>query len=112
MLTVDYKKQMGEIKLTQRQGEKDVDFTIGIYKCNALAAFVHRKKLEDGSWCDTLYSFLADKVHADNIAQSKNDFFGKDKIRSIRLNVAYKESSKLLELFTLQGHECSCYFSK
>lgn len=103
---------MGEVKLTQKQGDKYVDFTIGIYECNALTAFVHRVQNEDGSWRCTLYSFLADKDHVNNILRSGSDFFGKDTINEIKLNMAYKGSDALLKLFTRQHYEVKCIYCK
>ena len=113
MLDVNYKHQMGEVSITQKQGEKFFDFTIGIYECNALAAFIHTAVDKEGKReYANLYSFLADKQHAENILRSKSDFFGVDKVNSIQLNMAYKGCADLLKLFTRQGHEVTCYYSK
>ena len=113
MLDVNYKHQMGEVSITQKQGEQYIDFTIGIFECNALAAFVHTAVDKEGKReYANLYSFLADKQHVNNILRSGSDFFGVDKVNSIRLNTAYKGSTDLLRLFTRQGHEVTSYYCK
>lgn len=114
MLRVDYKEVLGYFVSVEHQADGVHYFKIGIYGCNALAAFVHRYISKyDGKLCGMLYAFFADKVHMKNIEKDhtkENPFF---EIKGVvRLNKAYpKECKELTGFFSRQGYAIE-YFSK
>ena len=98
MLSVYYKEKLGEFT-EAKNGES---IKIGIYRCNALAAFVNRKK--EG---DVLWAFFANKYNMRNIEKDFKPFFS---IKgAVRLNMAYPESNDLLGFFARQGHTIKPY---
>ena len=93
-------------KMIIAQGENE--FEIEIRQGNCLAVFIH---LHDDA--ATLYSFYADEQHLKNIIkgckeEGKRLFW--DEVKSIRLNLQYKESIKLAKYFTKCGYEVICYY--
>ena len=61
-LTWDWKDKIGELLI--QQGEKQ--FTISIYKGNALAIFLDEYKNEKGQDVYSMYNFFCDKEHFKN----------------------------------------------
>ena len=53
-----------------RQGERD--FTINVYKGNALAIFIHEYTNDKGQESYSMYNFFCDKEHFRNCAKSYN----------------------------------------
>ena len=112
MLRYDYKNPMGKMVIEQQcQGEEKKRFTILICSANCLAAFIHIGKDSEGKERHTLYSFFADKVHANRIAKEYGSLFP-DKIVSIELNMAFRESRQLLDVLVKDGHKVKCYYKK
>ena len=94
---------MGKMVIAQSQHE----FEIEIRQGNCLAVFIHLSG--DTS---TLYNFFADEQHLKNIIKGCKEegtqlFW--DEVKSIRLNMRYKECGKLVKYFTQCGYEVTCY---
>lgn len=92
-------------KMIIAQGENE--FEIEIRQGNRLAVFIH---LNDDR--ATLYNFYDDEQHLKNIIkgckeEGKRLFW--DEVKSIRLNLRYKECHKLVKYFTECGYEVTCY---
>ena len=63
----DWKDKIGELKIKQEEKE----FTINVYKGNALAIFIHEFTNEQGQEVYSLYNFFCDKDHFKNCTQDK-----------------------------------------
>ena len=111
MLRVDYKITYGEIKVRQKTDNRLV--TVKIHLANALCAFIHHYKNENGEKMVQLISFFADEQHIKNCEKSYGDpldiFMGE--IVSVKLNLFYKESRTLLK-YIVKHHEVKCYYKK
>ena len=66
-LTWDWKDKIGELLI--KQGDKQ--FTISIYKGNALAIFLDEYKNEKGQDVYSMYNFFCDKEHFKNCTKDK-----------------------------------------
>ncbi len=114
MLRYDYKNPMGKMVIEQKNcanGEKK-RFTILICEANCMAAFVHVDgRDEKGRRVHTLYMSFADKAHANRISKAYGSLFA-DKVISIELNMAFKESKQLLDVLVKDGHKVKCYYKK
>lgn len=113
MLRVDYKITYGEIKVRQKNDNRLV--TIKIHWANALCAFIHHYKNENGEKMAQLISFFADEQHIKNCEKNfashdPIDFFY-GKIVSVKLNLFYKESRTLLK-HIVKHHEVKCYYKE
>lgn len=107
--------KMGEMVIAQMQDGEKKKFTIGIYTCNALAAFVC-----DNYWTETetskkhhqrtLYSFFCDAPHAWNIFKSNDGKLFYDDVVSIKLNTFYKDAITLLKIITKCGYKVTAYY--
>lgn len=98
-----YEGLIGTMTIKQKHGT----FEIQIRQGNCLAVFIHvRKDEESDGYIHTLYSFFADEAHLKKCMKTMGNPFG-DEIVSIRLNMKYKESPKLLKhLVKLCNVEC------
>lgn len=87
--------------------QKHRTFEIQIRQGNCLAVFIHVRKDEEGDdYIHTLYFFFADEAHLERCMKKMGNPFG-DEIVSIRLNMKYEESMKLLKhLVKLCNVEC------
>lgn len=111
MLRYDSTK-LGEV--TVKQG--DDKFKIQIRQGNCLAVFIYvRKATEeelaknpDGKYYHQLYSFFVDEGHCKNLMKEYGNVLGTDVV-GIKLNMAYKESWKLLKYFMKSGYKVQCY---
>ncbi len=63
----DWKHKIGELQI--KQGDKD--FTISVYKGNALAIFIHEFKNDKGQDVYSMYNFFCDKEHFKNCTKDK-----------------------------------------
>ena len=84
-------------------------YEIKIVRGNCLAVWIHETEKEYH-----LYYFLADKAHGRRILKNQPDHtllgkWGED-VLSIELNMYYKESKELLDLFMASGYEVKCYY--
>ena len=104
--------------LTIKQNNRK--YTIDIREANCLCAFIHVRKANkaelkkygpDGKYIHTLYSFFADKQHVKNILKDGQTLFG-DEVVKITLNLFYKQSEKLVKLFTKAGYRVECYYQE
>jgi len=112
-LRYDYKNPMGKMVIEQKNcanGEKK-RFTILICEANCMAAFIHISKNDEGKTLHTLYMFFADKAHARNIVKDYGSLFA-DKVVSIELNMAFRESKQLLDVLVKNGYKVKCYYKK
>lgn len=110
MLRVNYKITYGEIKVRQYDNRL---VTVKIQWANALCAFVHHYKNNDGEKMVQLISFFADEQHIKNCEKSYGDpldiFMGE--IVSVKLNLYYKESNILLK-HIVKHHKVTCYYKE
>ena len=102
----------GTVTVKQR-GHK---FNIDIRDANCLAAFIYVRKATpeeladnpEGKYYHMLYSFFSDEQHCKNKLKEYGNVLGDDVV-SIKLNMAYKESWKLLKYFVKSGYKVTCY---
>lgn len=106
--------------LTIKQG--DAQYKIDIREANCLCAFIHVRKASneelkgfknpDTKYIHTLYSFFCDEQHVRNIMKDNNGKLFWDRVINISLNLYYKQSEKLLKIFTKAGYRVTCYYKK
>lgn len=63
----DWEHKIGELQIKQ----DDKDFTISVYKGNALAIFIHEFKNHKGQDVYSMYNFFCDKEHFKNCTKDK-----------------------------------------
>jgi len=91
-------------------------FNIDIRDANCLSAFIYVRKATpeelaenpEGKYFHQLYSFFVDEQHCKNMLKEYGNVLGNDVV-GIKLNMAYKESWKLLKYFTKSGYKVTCY---
>ena len=104
--------------LTIKQG--DAQYKMDIREANCLCAFIHIRKASEeelkkypkGKYIHTLYSFFMDEKHVKNIMKDNNGKLFMDEVISISLNLYYKQSEKLLKIFTKAGYQVTCYYEE
>lgn len=103
---------MGKIVITQNEH----DFELEIRQGNCLAVIIGVGKNENGETIHTLMQFFADAEHIKNVCKAveKGEYKGYDApifydVKSIRLNMKYKECSKLLK-YLVKYYEINCYY--
>ena len=100
---------MGKIVITQNEQK----FTLEIRQGNCLAVIIHVCKNEDGTYTHRLMDFFADEEHLKRMCKAVD--VGEDKtpifydVKSIHLNMRYKECSKLLK-HLVKYYEINCYY--
>ena len=111
MLNVDYTRKMGEVVITQEQDGQPIDFKTNIYWCNGLAAFIYEYDDKNGDHIYQLMNFFADKQHVKNLIKSKTELF-LGKVKSVSLNMLYKDNEYVLDYFLKMGHKVECYYQE
>ena len=104
--------------LTIKQG--DAQYKIDIREANCLCAFIHVRKASEEElkkypkekYIHTLYSFFQDKQHVKNILKDNNGKLFWDEVVGLSLNLYYKQSEKLLKIFTKAGYQVTCYYEE
>lgn len=100
---------MGKIVITQNEH----DFELEIRQGNCLAVIIHVCKNEDGTYTHRLMDFFADATHLTRRCKAVDK--GEEKsvlfydVKSIRLNMKYKECSTLLK-YLVKYYEINCYY--
>lgn len=100
---------MGKIVITQNEH----NFTLEIRQGNCLAVIIHSNEKPDATFTHTLMQFFADEGHLKRICKEVDK--GEEKtpifydVKSIRLNMRYKECSKLLK-HLVKYYEINCYY--
>lgn len=100
---------MGRIVISQNEQE----FELQIRQGNCLAIIIHSYKKDDGDYIHTLMQFFADERHLTRICKAVDK--GEEKtpifynVKSIHLNMRYKECSKLLK-HLVKYYEINCYY--
>lgn len=100
---------MGKIVITQNEH----NFTLEIRQGNCLAVIIGVGKNEEGETIHTLMQFFADEEHLKRMCKSVDE--GEEKtpifydVKSIRLNMRYKECAKLLK-HLVKYYEINCYY--
>lgn len=100
---------MGVITIDQ----KGKEFELQIRQGNCLAVIIHRNEEPDGTFTHTLMQFFADEKHLERMCKAVDK--GEEKtpifydVKSIRLNMRYKECSKLLK-HLVKYYEINCYY--
>lgn len=94
-------------------------YKIDIREANCLCAFIHIRPASEeesgkykGKYIHTLYSFFVDGEHVKNIMKDNNGKLFMDEVISLSLNLYYKQSEKLLKIFTKAGYQVTCYYEK
>ena len=110
----------GTVTIKQTYGDIVEKFTVQIRAANCLCAFIHVRKTTEEEreghperrYLHTLYSFLSDERHAKNIMKDNDGRVFFDEVTAIKLNTYYKESWKLLRLFTKSGYKVTCFYKE
>lgn len=111
---------LGIIRIAQKYGGKTYRYDIQIRTGNCLCVMIHVRKLTleeleenpQGKYHHTLYSFIVDERHAKNIMKDNGGKLLYDDVVSIKLNMFYKTSWKLLRLFLKSGYKVQCYWKE
>lgn len=100
---------MGKIVITQ----KEQKFTLEIRQGNCLAVIIHSNKEPDGTFTHTLMQFFADEGHLKRTCKAVDKGKGKAPIsynvKSIKLNMRYKECATLLK-HLVKYYKITCYY--
>ncbi len=115
-----YGTTYGTVTIKQTYGDTVNKFKVEIRAANCLCAFIHVRKTTEEEreghperrYLHTLYSFLADERHAKNIMKDNDGRVFFDEVTAITLNTYYKETWKLLRLFTKSGYKVKCYYKE
>lgn len=100
---------MGKIMITQNEQK----FTLEIRQGNCLAVIIHCNKEPDDTFTHTLMQFFADEGHLKRICKAVDK--GKEKtpifydVKSIHLNMRYKECATLLK-HLVNYYKITCYY--
>lgn len=100
---------MGVITIDQEGNE----FELQIRQGNCLAVIIHSNKEQDGTFTHTLMQLFADEEHLKRICEAVDK--GEEKtvlfydVKSIRLNMQYKECAKILK-HLVKYYEITCYY--
>lgn len=100
---------MGVITIDQNGNE----FELQIRQGNCLAVIIHSNEETDGTFTHTLMQFFADEEHLKRMCKAVDK--GEEKsvifydVKSIRLNMCYKECTKLLK-HLVKYYEITCYY--
>lgn len=95
-----YAEQLGKMVVKH----KDQEYKVEIRKGNCLAVFI-----TSNSEYYSLFMFFVDKKHLKRIAKNNKDLFGY-KVKSIELNLRYKESNILLRNLVKCDYKVTCYY--
>lgn len=103
---------MGVITIDQNGSE----FELQIRQGNCLSVIIGVGKNEDGETIHTLMQFFADEEHLKNVCKAvdKGEYKGYEApifydVKSIRLNMRYKECAKILK-HLVKYYEINCYY--
>ena len=100
---------MGRIVISQNEQE----FELQIRQGNCLAIIIHSAKQDDGDYIHTLMQFFTNEEHLKRMCKAVDK--GEEKtpifydVKSIHLNMRYKECSKLLK-YLVKYYEINCYY--
>lgn len=100
---------MGIITIDQKGNE----FELQIRQGNCLAVIIHSNEEHDGAFTHTLMQFFDSEETLERICKAVDK--GEEKapifydVKSIRLNMRYKECSKLLK-HLVKYYEINCYY--
>lgn len=100
---------MGKIVIAQNEQK----FTLEIRQGNCLAVIIGVGKNEEGETVHTLMQFFANEEHLKRMCKAVDN--GEEKapifydVKSIRLNMRYKECAKLLK-HLVKYYEINCYY--
>lgn len=102
------KNVMGKIVITQ----EEKDFELDIRQGNCLGVIIHSQKYEDG-YIHTLADFFLDEQHLKNRCKAVEKGESKrvlyHNVKSIRLNMKYKESATILK-HLVKYYAITCYY--
>ena len=112
--------KLGTIKIWQEIEGKKHYFNIEMRRGNCLAVMIYIRKatpeeLEKDPSCKkyaNLYSFFGNEQHIKNIMKDNDGKCLWDEVKSIRLNMFFEESKKLLKYFLKSGYEVTCYYKE
>lgn len=98
--------KMGKCTIKQR----DKEFILNIYDCNALALFLSEWEAEGESRYQ-MYTFFVDRQHCKNILKNGGKLIP-DEVVSIELNIAYPHAKTLLDILVKNGYKVTAYYEK
>ena len=112
---------IGKIRIAQSWGDNEKhEFNVQIRLANCVAALIHvRRATEEdnkryggkGGYIHTLYGFFADEKHLKNLLKEYGSVI-LDEVKSIELNMYYKECWILLKYFVKSGYKVKCYYEE
>lgn len=110
MLEVDYKIELGKIRIEQENKDGKHEFDLCIHPANCeLGAVIWHGKDEEGKPRHTLMMFWDNEQHCKNIIKNEGSLMCGDKVLSVELNMYYKSNYTLLKYMMLSGYEVKCY---
>lgn len=103
---ITYNQQTGTMLITQILDGQPIDFELEIMQLgNCLAVFTYN----DGT-TRHLHNFWVDESHVESIKENLGSIWSADHIKSIKLNIFYKEAMKLAQIFAKHGYEVTIYY--
>ena len=111
-LNVNYKVVYGEVFGKNKDGKK---WKVQYHPANCdLGAFIYHYKNENGVAMASLWTFLNDKQHVNNIMKDTcfgGTLFG-DEVYKVRLNVYFKQARAIVEACAKSGYKVECYYKE
>lgn len=108
-----WNNKMGSMTVVQTRDGKTHRYTVNIYACNAIAAFIQEWKDENGKEMYNVWSFWVDKQHVKNIVKNCGNVFCGETVTNIRLNMYYKYAAKqVLDILLKNGYKVTCYYKE
>ena len=102
---------MGEITARNKD---NTTYKVQIRQGNCLAVMITTTKLENGLYQHSLWSFFMDENHLRRVAKNHggDPLCGNNDIKSVKLNLAFKESNTLLKYIVKAGYKVNCYYKE
>lgn len=110
-MAVRYYNKIGKMTVTRTKtidGQKvPYHFPVTIWDGNCLAVFTTEDKENR-----YLFMFFGNEQHVKNIIEDHGSLWGSDSVSRVRLNMYYKASRQLLDIFTRNGYKVTCYYKE
>lgn len=98
------------IRQTSVEGAKDYKLRIVAGNCLAVVNYYYTDQ-NTGAKMVQLYTFFEDAAHIRRILKNNGSLFSSE-VKSIKLNLYYKESVTLCKLFTMAGYKVTAYYKE
>ena len=113
MLHYNLKVKFGELVMSQTNASGTHHYKVQMVWGNCLVVFVHLFTDEQGQKMVQLYNFWADANHAKKIYKDTGGLCPSyESFKNIKLNMYYKESKTLLNIFTKAGYKVTAYYKE